>query len=219
MALSFNSLFSTKMPRMSIVEWLIHADKQCFIFIQTHLTSTYLDPVMLFIRNPLTWIPLYGFMLYWILKNDPGRSVSFILLTLITVGITDYTASEWIKPFFGRLRPCYDPDTSPYLRELISCGGLFSFPSNHATNHFGLAAFWFGAIWHIKREKWRWLWFWAALVCLAQVYVGKHFLMDILVGSLYGTSLGSISVWMFRKWPSLRPKLIAWLRLHLRSSM
>jgi membrane-associated phospholipid phosphatase len=191
---------------MTLVEWLIRTDKQCFIFIQTHLAGPYADPVMLVIRNPLTWIPVYMFMLYWILKNDRKQAVQFILLSVITVSITDYTASEWLKPLFGRLRPCYDPDTLPYLRGLISCGGQFSFPSNHATNHFGLATFWFGAIWRIKGKRWYWLWAWAFLICAGQVYVGKHFPLDILAGSLYGITIGMGSVWLFRNWVSIQSK-------------
>ncbi len=198
---------------MSIVDRLIQADKKCFIFIQTHLTNSHLDPVMLLIREPWTWTPLYAFVLYWIFKNDRGRALSFLFLTLITVSITDFTTSEWLKPFFARARPCYNPDTLPYLRGLISCGGLFSFPSNHATNHFAMAAFWFGAIRHSTGKRWWWVWFWALLVCVAQVYVGKHFLLDILAGSLYGTGIGTASAWLFRKWPLLKPKVFAWLGL------
>jgi membrane-associated phospholipid phosphatase len=189
---------------MPLVEWLISADKQCFRFIQLHLTGAWLDPVMMLIRNPLTWIPLYAFMLYWILRNDRKSAIRFILLTLITVGITDYTASEWLKPLFGRWRPCYDPEMQGLLRGLITCGGLYSFPSNHATNHFCMAAFWFGAVWRIKGKKWYWLWAWAALVCFAQVYVGKHFPLDVLGGAIYGTTIGSGGAWLFRQLPRFR---------------
>lgn len=192
---------------MTFVEWLVRTDKQCFIFIQTHLTSPFADPVMLVIRNPLTWIPVYVFMLYWILKNDRKQAILFILLSAITVGITDYSASSWLKPIFGRLRPCYDPDTLPYLRNLLSCGGQFSFPSNHATNHFALAAFWFCAIRHIKGQKWYWLWVWAALVCAGQVYVGKHFPMDVGVGAVYGTFFGLGGFWVFRNWETLQTRI------------
>ncbi|TDW96102.1 phosphatase PAP2 family protein [Dinghuibacter silviterrae] len=188
---------------MTFVKWLLHADKQCFSFIQTHLTAAWLDPVMMLIRNPLTWIPLYAFILYWILRNDPKASIRFILLTLIAVGITDYTAASLFKPLFGRVRPCYDPDVMGLLRGLINCGGLYSFPSNHATNHFCMAAFWFGSVRSLKGKRWYWLWAWAALVCFAQVYVGKHFPLDVTVGAIYGMAVGAGAAWVFRQWPQL----------------
>lgn len=188
---------------MTVADWLVRADKQCFTFIQTHLTAVWLDPVMLLIRNPLTWIPLYAFLLYWILKNDRKAAIRFILLSLIAVGLTDYTASTFLKPLFHRSRPCYDPDVMGLLRGLINCGGLYSFPSNHATNHFCLAALWFGAVRAIKGKRWYWLWAWAALICFAQVYVGKHFLLDVICGAIYGTTIGSGGAWVFRKWPQI----------------
>jgi undecaprenyl-diphosphatase len=101
----------------------------------------------------------------------------------------------------------------PYLRDLISCGGWFSFPSNHATNHFGLAAFWFGAIWRIKGQKWYWLWAWALLICFGQVYVGKHFPLDILAGALYGITIATGSLWIFRNRVVLQAKASRMLRL------
>jgi undecaprenyl-diphosphatase len=198
---------------MPIVEWLIQADKRCFIFIQTHLTNSGLDRVMLLCRDPWTWTPLYAFMLYWIFKNNRRQALSFILLTLIAVSIADYTAAQWLKPLFGRWRPCYDPETLPYLRGLISCGGLFSFPSNHATNHFAMASFWFGVVRQSTGKRWYWLWCWALLVCAAQVYVGKHFLLDVLAGSLYGTGIGTAGVWLFRRWPLIKPKFANWFRV------
>ena len=63
-------------------------------------------------------------------------------------------------------------------------------PSNHAANHFGLATFWYFSIRAINGRKWSWLWLWAALICYAQVYVGKHYPFDVLVGGIVGTLTG-----------------------------
>jgi undecaprenyl-diphosphatase len=72
-------------------------------------------------------------------------------------------------------------------------------PSNHAANHFGLAAFWFFSLRSITGKKWQWLWFWAAAVCYAQIYVGKHYPFDIVVGSLTGflTGLGMSRLFLY----------------------
>ena len=63
-------------------------------------------------------------------------------------------------------------------------------PSSHATNHFALATFWFLAIQKLKGKKWYWLWFWAALVAYAQIYVGKHYPFDVLAGTALGILIG-----------------------------
>jgi len=66
-------------------------------------------------------------------------------------------------------------------------------PSTHATNHFGLATFWFMVIKHTLDQKWFWLWVWAFIVCYAQVYVGVHFPGDVFIGALLGTAIGLLT--------------------------
>jgi undecaprenyl-diphosphatase len=63
-------------------------------------------------------------------------------------------------------------------------------PSAHAANHFGLATFWFLSIATMSGKKWYWLWIWAFLVCYAQVYVGKHYPLDIAFGAGVGALTG-----------------------------
>jgi undecaprenyl-diphosphatase len=63
-----------------------------------------------------------------------------------------------------------------------------------------MAAFWFWSIFIINGKKWYWLWFWAALICFAQVYVGKHYPFDILGGSLLGWTAGVTSAKIFEHW-------------------
>lgn len=175
---------------MTWIHWLDHLDKVLFTLIQHDSDQSVLDPVMPLLREPLTWIPLYGFMLYFAIRQRASTAWAFIILTIVTVAFTDSVTAQVLKPLFGRLRPCHDPDVQSMIRGLVDCGGMYSMPSNHAANHFGLAAFWYFSIRHIRGKKWTWLWFWAAAVCYAQVYVGKHFPFDIFVGAIFGLLTG-----------------------------
>lgn len=190
---------------MSLLKWLEHLDKILFVLVQHDSDHSVLDFIMPVFREPLTWIPLYAFMLFYAFrmgwqKSDPAaahryvagssKAWAFIVLTLLTFAITDSITAQILKPMFGRLRPCHDPELQPYLRALVDCGGLYSMPSNHAANHFGLAAFWYFSIREVTGKKWRWLWIWAAIICYAQVYVGKHYPFDVLVGAIFGTLTG-----------------------------
>src|SRR5215472_4027736 len=150
---------------MSLLKWLDHVDRSIVRTIQQG-SSPFFDRLMPWLREPTIWIPVYAFMLYYafraarISRTDtnaaPGAAANggagiktawlFILLSIITVALTDSITAQVLKPLFGRLRPCHDPEMQTLLRNLVSCGGLYSMPSNHAANHFGLAAFWFFAV-------------------------------------------------------------------------
>ena len=177
-----------------MLQWWESLDKAAFTVNGTW-SVTWLDVFMLLMRNPVTWIPLYVFMLIWSFVKIRPLFWWFLVLTVLTFAITDFGSSSLLKPFFGRLRPCYDPDLQDSIRSLVGCGGRYSLPSSHAANHFGLAMFWFRAVLLATGKKWNWVWIWAFIIGYAQVYVGKHFPFDILAGATLGMVVGwSVSV-------------------------
>jgi len=182
---------------MALFEYLKMLDKFLFIIIHNDSQHEIWDRIMLAVRNPVTWIPLYIFIVFFIIKKTKSRAWLFILLSLITVATTDISTGLLLKPLFGRLRPCFDPELHKYIRNIIGCGGLYSFPSSHAANHFGLAAFWFSSLFKITGKKWKWVWVWASLICYAQVYVGKHFPSDVVAGALLGFFIGKFMAKLF----------------------
>ncbi len=186
---------------MTLLNWLDQLDKSLVVLIQHDSDHALLDPVMIFLREPLVWIPLYVFMLYYAFYKGKAKAWPFITLTILTFAITDTLAAQILKPMFTRLRPCHDPEMQGIIRSLVDCGGLYSMPSNHAANHFGLATFWFFSIRSMGGGKWKWLFVWAAIICYAQVYVGKHYPSDIIVGSATGflTGLGMSRLFVYWK--------------------
>ncbi|MDE3185147.1 MAG: phosphatase PAP2 family protein [Bacteroidota bacterium] len=119
------------------------------------------------------------------------------MLSLFTVAITDSSTGLLLKPLFGRLRPCFDPELPRYIRNIIDCGGLYSFPSSNAANYFGLSAFWFWSLLKITGKKWKWLWVWTSLICYAQVYVGRQFPFDVVAGAFLGLIIGMFMAKLF----------------------
>jgi membrane-associated phospholipid phosphatase len=187
---------------MGIWEWIINVDKELFTLIHVEGAVTFLDGFMKLLRHQYTWIPLYAFLLYFIIRFGKKQVIPFVVLTVLCFAITDYSSASIFKPMLGRLRPCHDPELMDEIRGLVGCGGPYSFPSSHASNHFGLATFWFFAIQRMTSKKWYWLWFWAFIICYAQVYVGKHYPLDIAGGALLGFITGMLCFRIYDKWTS-----------------
>ena len=169
---------------------LIEVDRQAFEWVNSGLSNPVFDILMPYWRNAFFWGPLYVFLVALIVINMPRRSWIVFLGALLLVVICDQTSSHLIKPLVERPRPCHDIITSANIKLLIPCGGLWSFPSSHATNHFGLAVF----LSIVLRKRIRWIWgltfFWAFSVSFAQVYVGVHYPLDILAGAFLGGVIG-----------------------------
>lgn len=111
-----------------------------------------------------------------------------------------YDGTYLFKHNFHRLRPCSDPDLLFQVRLLTDrCSGGYSFTSNHAANHFGMATFFFITFRSVLK-KWAWIGFlWAGLIAYAQVYVGVHYPLDVLCGALLGLILGLLTGKVFNK--------------------
>lgn len=188
---------------MSLLQWLDQIDKICFALIHNDSDSPFLDIFIPILRNPYTWIPLYVFMLYYSLRKGGKKAWIFVGLSVLTIAFTDSITSSLLKPLFDRPRPCFDPDLQLIMRKLVDCGGVYSMPSSHAANHFGLAAFWYWSIKSMTGKKWKWLWIWAVAICYAQVYVGKHYPFDTVAGALFGYTSGTLISKLFIHWYSL----------------
>ena len=181
-------------------EKIVQLDHSLFLKINHDSANVVFDKVMPFLRNSIIWAPLYLFVLVFMIINFRLKGLWSVVFFLSTVAMTDLTGTYVFKHAFERLRPCNDPDFAYQVRLLLKqCAGGYSFISNHAANHFGMAAFFLITTRHFFK-KWVWLAIlWAALVCYAQVYVGVHYPLDVLVGSLLGIAFGITTGTFFNK--------------------
>jgi undecaprenyl-diphosphatase len=183
---------------MGFFEYLNHLDHELFTIINGKGNVPALNTLMLLLRNHFTWIPVYAFILYLSVFKFRKDMWLFIGLFLITFGITDYLTVEVLRPLIHRPRPCHDESLQATINLLMECGGPNGLPSAHASNHFGMSMFCFVAFNSIFKKKYYILFFWAFLVCYAQVYVGKHFPGDVMLGALIGITAGAITGNIFR---------------------
>lgn len=178
---------------------LLQWDRDLFIIINSDGANPAFDATMPLLRNSLVWIPLYLFLLALIIMNFNKKVWWWIIFFLVTVALTDMTGTKLFKYGFERIRPCNNPDMLTHLRLLVRCPSGFSFMSNHAANHFGMAMFLFLTLRHLFKN-WMWLAFlWAGIIGYAQVYVGVHYPSDIAGGILLGIIYGTCTGLLFNK--------------------
>ena len=185
---------------MTILQTLDRFDKWLFQKVNGQWTNSLFDSVFPFLRQSNIWMPLYLFLFVFVALNFKKNSWWWILFFMCTVALTDMIGTRLFKHLFERLRPCSDPEFASSVRMIINdCAGGYSFISNHAANHFGLATFLYFTLRHYF-PKWIWIaYLWAAAVSYSQVYVGVHYPFDVICGALVGIIFGLFTAMFFNK--------------------
>lgn len=169
--------------------------------------SAFTDPIWEFFSDKYVWAPMYVAiiaLLIWRLGWKKGLIA--VAAALLTFGFCDQF-SNVIKDAVGRLRPVNDEFMIASGLHVLERGGGFSFFSAHAANSFGLAVSTFMGIKEDKRLRYRgyagWMFFWASMVSISRVFVGKHYLGDVLVGIIVGAAagyaFGALARWIMKK--------------------
>ena len=151
-----------------------------------NLHNDYFDCVMWLISGKIIWVPMYLSLLFVLLKNYSYSQVLKILLAMgIVFFFTDYFSSQVIRPLVCRLRPSNLANPIAYMVHIVGDyrGGDYGFPSNHSSNTWGLVFF---MAFLLRRFYLTWfLTLWALVVCYSRMYLGVHYLGDLLIGCLY----------------------------------
>ena len=173
------------------------------VWLITHINqqwgNSFFDAVLPFMRETLFWVPLYLFLMLFVLINFGTRGWWWVLGGLLTAALADIISSQIIKESIIRLRPCQEPEVSAQLRFFINyCPRSSSFTSSHATSHFAQAMFFFITLRNVS--KWAGLFFlWAFIIAYTQVYVGVHYPFDVFCGGILGCLIGFLMAKMYHK--------------------
>lgn len=180
-----------------MIDQLLEIDREIFLYLNG-LHTPWLDPIMLFITETLSWLPLHLFLLYLIFKDHQKKGWLVLIGLVITIVLADQVTSTLMKPYFGRFRPAHEPSLQSLVHIVNGYrGGKFGFASSHAANTFGTATFLF--LLFGKTRKWIvMLFLWAAVVTYSRIYLGVHYPGDILVGSLVGMLSAVAGFWLYR---------------------
>ena len=143
----------------------------------------------------VAWTPMILALSYVLLtcKKQWAEAGLFLLGLVLVIALSDQVSSSVIKPLVERLRPSHEPEISNMLHYVGNYrGGHYGFVSSHAANAFGVATY----LSLIFRKKWLTvsLLAWSLGVCYSRIYLGVHYVGDIIGGSLIGITAG---IWCY----------------------
>ena len=179
------------------IQQLIQYDKDAFLALNGS-DSTFWDGFMWVYTSTIVWIPLALVLLYVIIRNNKLKEpLLIILLIAITITICDRVSSGVFKPIFKRFRPAQDLEFM-YFVDIIHGyrGGRYGFISSHAANTFGLVTF---TSFLFRRKEYTFAFlFWAIITCYSRIYLGVHYLGDIICGAILGFISGLLVYYIYK---------------------
>lgn len=177
---------------LTMIEYFESVDRS-IVLLFNGWNTPFLDQFMWIISEKLTWVPLYVLMLYlFIRQSGYKKGIVFLLCAVGAVALSDWISVHLFKETIMRYRPSHNlliTDALHYYQfdngEFYK-GGMYGFVSSHATNFLAVCTFAYLAI-RRNFPKVLWLFVIASLLVLySRMYLGVHYLSDVLFGGLLG---------------------------------
>lgn len=177
---------------MELIQQIESADQNISLWINS-FNSTFTDAIWKFFSDRLIWTPLYLVVLAFIIvKLGLKKGLLVVLFLVLTILCADQLCNL-VKNAVCRLRPCNDPNIVKRGLHMLAGASArhpYGFFSAHAANAMAFAV---GGGMALKRLAWKIsLDLWAALVGISRIFVGKHYLGDVLVGFIVGAVVAII---------------------------
>ena len=159
--------------------------------------SPFFDNFFYIYTQTWTWVPLMLLMLVWMWRKWGVRSLYVVAGIALCILLADQISSSLLKPWVARLRPTHNPEIADLIHTVRGYrGGLYGFVSSHAANAFAFAVFTSLVI----RNRYYTLAiaFWAVLTAYSRVYLGVHYVGDVVCGAVLGVFVALLVYSVFR---------------------
>ncbi|MDH6358286.1 phosphatase PAP2 family protein [Parabacteroides sp. PF5-9] len=179
-----------------MLEKILEYERDVF-FMLNGSDSAFLDRFMWLYSGKAVWLPLAAFIVITLIykKNWKEWLLIFLAITLV-VTLCDQFASHLLKPLFTRFRPTHHPDFMNDVKTVFDYrGGLYGFISSHAANSFGFAMY-MALLFQNRFFTWT-VFIWATLTAYTRIYLGVHFISDIVPGLIVGLIFGSLVYFIY----------------------
>ncbi len=190
---------------MELLDNIITKDKELFVYLNALGVESW-DQFWMVVTNQFSWIPLF-LLLFVLIFRAYGwkKGLVLVLITALLVTFSDQFVN-FIKDYYGRLRPNNDPTINQVIR-ILKRPSSFSFVSGHSTTSFAVTTFMILTLKKYYRHPYLLL-IWPILFAYSRIYVGVHFPVDIFIGMLLGILEGvlfyRISLAFLKKLPENR---------------
>ena len=174
-----------------MLENILDYERDLFLFLNGSHTMFW-DQFMWLFSSKLAWMPValtFAFVLLY--KNkERWKEILLIFVALaLVVTLCDQFASGFCKPYFARFRPTKHPD---FMNDVCTVfdyrGGTYGFISSHASNAFGIATL--TSLIFRNRCFSIVIFIWAIVNSYSRIYLGVHFISDIVPGIIVGMLFG-----------------------------
>lgn len=174
-----------------MLEKILDYERTLFLLLNS-AQSQFADQFMWLYTRTTAWIPLYICFVSILFYANRTRWKEVLLIAAaiaLTITFCDQFSSTFCKPFFARFRPTHHPDFMNDVATVFNYRGReYGFISSHAANGFGFAM----VTSLIFRNKIYsvFLMLWATITAYSRIYLGVHFISDIIPGILIGLFFG-----------------------------
>ena len=174
--------------------WLVNLDRDLTLAVNAwHNPAT--DSLWQFFSHIQIWYVMYLIIIVLFFIRLGWKKALVVTISCILFVVACDQFANVVKHCVQRLRPLEDADMiARGLHVLEGRGGLYGFFSGHAANSMGFAVCSSMGFRNDKSHNYRSytiaICVWAVLVGLSRVFVGKHFLGDVLVGFVVGAIIG-----------------------------
>lgn len=178
------------MVSYKMLEWAKQLDTSLFFFLNKDIQNGFFDVIMPFISGRSYFIVMPFFILLFI--REPRKMSAILAVSFLSLLLADGTGNVF-KHIIGRVRPC---NAFENVHLLVGCGKAFSMPSNHAANASAFASPFF----FMTRNPLRYAFVsTAVLVGFSRVYMGAHYPLDVIAGSILGVILAAALTYLYLK--------------------
>ncbi|MDH6356521.1 phosphatase PAP2 family protein [Parabacteroides sp. PF5-9] len=186
-----------------MLEKLLPYELDLFYLINSSHTPL-MDQIMRVYSGIYIWFPVmigFLFVLTYQKKRYEWIPVFIAFTGVVVAGLI--LSSLITKPYFARFRPIYHPSVMDQVRSLYeSMPDLYGFISGHSTTAFGIATF-TACLFGKRFYTWT-IFIWAFMMAYSRIYLGVHFISDIVAGAFAGLLIGFIGYRLYLSFANKR---------------